>query len=57
MTLEVKAAAELIALDMEGRQVARRTARETELMRHVFQTFVDRSGPILVQDIATGLAA
>jgi Alkylmercury lyase len=57
MTLEIKTAAELIALDMEGRQVARRAARETALMHRVLQTFVDRPGPVPVQDIAASFAA
>lgn len=51
MTLEIKTAAELIALDTEGRQVARRAARETNLMRHVLRTFVDRTDPVPVQEI------
>jgi hypothetical protein len=56
MTLEIKTAAELIALDMEGRQVARRAARETELMRHVLQAFVDRTDPVPVEEIASGFS-
>jgi hypothetical protein len=51
MTLEIKTAAELIALDNEGRQAARRAARETELMRHVLRTFVDRTDPVQVEEI------
>jgi hypothetical protein len=51
MALEIKTAAALIALDMEGRQAARRAARETELMRAVFRAFVERSGSIQVGDI------
>ncbi len=56
MTLEIKTAAEVIALDVEGRQVARRAARETELMRHVLQTFVDRTDSVPVREIATTFA-
>ena len=51
MTLEMKTAAELIALDIEGRQAVRRAARETELMRHILRTFVDRTDSIPVQEI------
>lgn len=51
MELEIATAAELIALDMEGRQMARRAARETELLRRVFRAFVDRAGPVQVDEI------
>ncbi len=51
MTLEIKTAAELIALDVEGRQAARRAARETDLMRPVLRAFVDRSDPVQVREI------
>jgi Alkylmercury lyase len=51
MALELVTAADVIALDLEGRQGARRTARETELLRQVFRAFVDRAGPILTDDI------
>jgi hypothetical protein len=55
MALEIKTAAQLIALDLEGRQVARRAARETELMRAVFRAFVERAGPIRVEEIAAAV--
>lgn len=51
MTLEIRTAAEMIALDVEGRQVARRAARETEVMRRVFRAFVDRPDAVRVEDI------
>lgn len=51
MTLEIKTAAELIELEVEGRQAARRAARETEVMRRVFRAFVDRPAPVRVDDI------
>lgn len=51
MALEIATAADLIALDMEGRQAARRAARETELLRRVFRAFVDRAGPVWVDEI------
>jgi hypothetical protein len=52
MSLEIKTAAELIALDVEGRGTARRAARETELLQRVFHAFVARPGPIPVDEIA-----
>ncbi len=55
MGLEIKTAAELIALDVEGRQGARRAARETALMRAVYQAFVARSGPVHVDEIVAAL--
>ena len=51
MVLAIKTAAELIALDMEGRQAARRAARETELMRVVLRAFVEQGGSVHVGDI------
>lgn len=55
MVLAIKTAAELIALDMEGRQAARRAARETELMRVVFRAFVEQGGSVQVSDIVAAL--
>jgi hypothetical protein len=49
--LEIKTAAALIALDVEGRQAARRAARETELMRAVFRAFVEQPDPVQVEEI------
>ena len=53
MTLEIKTAAELIALDAEGRGAARRAARETELLQSVLRKFVDRAGPVRVDEIVS----
>lgn len=55
MAFEIKTAAELIALDMEGRQAARRSARETDLMRAVFRAFVGASGAVQAEDVAAAL--
>jgi hypothetical protein len=52
MSLEIKTAAELIALDVEGRGTARRAARETQLLRRVFRAFVEQPGSIAVETIA-----
>ncbi|MEX2223967.1 MAG: organomercurial lyase [Candidatus Rokuibacteriota bacterium] len=51
MTVEIRTAAEQIALDVEGRGAARRAARETPLLRHVLRAFVDRAGPVRVEEI------
>jgi Alkylmercury lyase len=52
MSLETRTAAELIALDVEGRGAARRAARETELLQRVFRAFVDRPGSVAVEEVA-----
>ena len=52
MTFDIKTAAELIALDMEGRQADRRAARESGLMRTIFRSFVAWTDPVRVEDIA-----
>lgn len=57
MALEIKTAAELIALDVEGLQAFRRAARETELLQRVFRAFVDRAEPIRVQDVVSAFPA
>ncbi len=50
-SLDIKTADELIALDVEGRGRARRAARETPLSRRILRTFLDRGGPIPVDEI------
>jgi len=52
MGLEIKTAAEVIALDVEGRGTARRAARETELLQRVFRAFVGQAGAIGIEAIA-----
>jgi hypothetical protein len=51
LMLEIKTAAEVIALDLEGRQPARRAARETEPMQRVFKAFLDRAEPPHIEDV------
>jgi hypothetical protein len=51
-TLPILTAEEFIALDSLERQVARRTARQGPLVQQVLRAFIDRSGPVTVQDIA-----
>jgi hypothetical protein len=55
MNLEIKTAAELIALDVEGRGTVRRDARESELLQRVFRAFVDRPGSVAVEAIVASL--
>ena len=50
-TLEIKTAEELIDPALEARWAARRAARETDVVRRILRTFVDRGGPIPVEDI------
>lgn len=54
MTLEIRTAAEMIALDVEGRQASRRAARESEVMRRVFRAFVEGADAVRVEDIVAG---
>jgi Alkylmercury lyase len=56
MALEVATAAQVIALDVDGRGVTRRAARETELLRGVFRSFVNSTDPVLVEEIAASFA-
>lgn len=47
----------MIALDVEGRGAARRVARGTELLRYVLRAFVDRAGPVQVDEIVSAFPA
>jgi hypothetical protein len=53
--LVIKTADELIALDVEGRGKARRAARETPASTRVLRAFLDRGGPVPVDEIVSGL--
>ena len=57
MTVEIRTAAEVIALDVEGRGAARRAARETALMRRVLRAFVDRAGPVPIEEVVAAFPA
>jgi len=57
MAVEIRTAAELIALDVEGRGAARRAARETALLQRVLRAFVDRAGPVRVDEIVSACPA
>ena len=50
-SLEIKTADELIALDVEGRGRTRRAGRETFASRRILRIFLDRGGPIPVDEI------
>jgi hypothetical protein len=51
LTLEIKTAAEMMALDLEGRHQARRAARATEPMLRVFKAFLDHAEPPHLDDV------
>lgn len=54
-SLRILTADELIALDVEGRGRARRAARETPASTLVLRTFLERGGPLPVEEIVSGL--
>jgi hypothetical protein len=51
--LEIKTADELIDQELEARWTARRAARQTELFQRILRIFLDRGGPIRVEDIVS----
>lgn len=51
--LEIKTADELIDQDVEARWTARRTARQTDVFQRILRAFLDRGGPIPVDDIVS----
>jgi len=52
--LEIKTADELGADDLEARWKARRAGRETAVSLRVLQLFVDRGGPLPIDEIVAG---
>lgn len=54
-SFEIKTAEEFAARDPRSRWLARRAARETAEFRSVLQLFVDRGGPIPLEEIASRL--
>ena len=52
MTLEIKTADELVDPGLEARWAVRRTAREGEILQRILRTFLDRGGPVLVEEVA-----
>jgi len=53
--LQIKTADAFAAHDLEGLWRVRRAARETAAFRRVLQLFVERGGPIPVEEIVGGL--
>ena len=54
-SLVILTADDLIALDVEGRGKARRAAREAPMPRRILRAFLDRGGPIPVEEIVADL--
>jgi len=54
--LVIMTADELKALNSLERQLARRTARQQPLVRLILSTFVQRGGPIPINDIVANAA-
>ncbi len=52
MNLEIKTADELVDAELEARWASRRAAREGEVLQRILRTFVDRGGPVLVEEVA-----
>lgn len=50
MTLQIKTAAELVDPELEARWTKRRVARETEILQAILRLFVERPGPIAVEE-------
>src|SRR5260370_6495362 len=55
MALEIKKAAELVDPDLEARWARRRTWWHAEVLQHVLRAFVERPGPVDVEDIVNAL--
>jgi hypothetical protein len=53
--LQIKTADEFVALDLHGRWKTRRTARETDLSWRILRTFLERGGPIPVEEIVAAV--
>jgi hypothetical protein len=53
-TLEIKTAQEFIDSGLETRWAARRAARQTDVFQRILRAFVDRGGPIPLDDIVAG---
>lgn len=53
--LEIKTADELVDAGLEARWALRRAARQTDVLQRVLRAFVERGGPIRVEEIAVAL--
>jgi Alkylmercury lyase len=56
MALEIRTAAELSDPELEARWTARRAARETAVLQQVLRAFVERPGPVEVEEIVAAFA-
>ena len=50
-TLSIKTAEEFRTLEALERQASRRAGRETPLVQHILRLFVDRGGPVRIDDL------
>jgi hypothetical protein len=57
MALEIRTAAELSDPELEARWTTRRAARETDVLQQVLRAFVERPGPVEVEQIVAAFAA
>jgi hypothetical protein len=56
MALEIRTAAELTDPELEARWTTRRAARETDVLQQVLRAFVERPGPVAVEQIVAAFA-
>jgi hypothetical protein len=56
VALEIRTAAELSDPELEARWTTRRAARETAVLQHVLRAFVERPGPVEVEEIVAAFA-
>jgi len=56
-TLELKTAEELIDRDLEARWTTPRAALETEVLQSLLRAFVERPGPVVVEELVKALPA
>ncbi len=56
MALDIRTAAELIDPELEARWTTRRAARETAVLQRVLQAFVERPGPVEMEQIVAAFA-
>jgi hypothetical protein len=56
MALEIRTAAELSDPELEARWTTRRAARETDVLQRVLQAFVERPGPVELEQIVVACA-
>jgi len=56
MALDIRTLAELIDPELEARWTTRRAARETDVLQRVLQAFVERPGPVEMEQIVVAFA-